>query len=195
MFVMMDSSIVMMEPGKLVFQTFRGYVLVLFLFLLHSIDITKMCDGRFDCVDKSDEFNCTNFIIKSGFHDHLKSNPPLPDKKEAEKLKMVIDLIMYDININEVSSTLSAKFKIKLAWTEPRVDFIILKQDEKSNHLTEQEMEEIWMPKLMFRYTKDVKILDYELPYARVKMNNGSIPIKSTMDNLWNGYTYAGKDW
>ena len=154
-----------------------------------------MCDGRFDCLDKSDEFDCINFKIKSRFRNHLKSNPP-PSNEKAEKLKIVIHLDMSDINIIEVSSTLSARFKVTLEWAEPREEFFDLKQDEGSNQLTKQELRDIWMPNLMFHYTRNLQTLNFTSPmYAKVKINNGSTSVKNSMDVLWNGYSHAGKDW
>ena len=56
---------------------------------------------------------------------------------------------------------MTLKLIITLEWTEPRVKFLHLKDNEDKNILTVQEMKQLWMPSVIFTNTKDSLQLDF----------------------------------
>ena len=78
------------------------------------------------------------------------------------------------LNVDPVDSIFTTKFKLRLTWTDSRLTYINMKENEKNNILTSQHKHSIWIPKLLFANTKENSMPDYgdETSFGHVKISN-----------------------
>ena len=121
----------------------------------HCVDIDRRCDSAQHCDDWSDEVGCKIVAFPTGY---LKEFSPIGVNKDLSirKVEVVADVTIKDIaDIFEKESSIAFKFNISLAWKEKRVFFHNLKDDMMMNKLSENEKNNVWVPKIVFQNTRN----------------------------------------
>ena len=122
------------------------------------IDIRKKCDFVNDCHDSSDELSCS---ILSMSHLARGYNQIMPDFQIGEKDTFYPALINISINISkiteikEVDMKFSAKLKLSIKWFDRRLTWMNLMDNRGLNILTDSEINNIWVPELLFTNTAE----------------------------------------
>ena len=104
------------------------------------------------CEDQSDEQNCKVIVLQHGYN---KKVPPLvtKGKKTEEKgiLPVRVDLTLQKVvDIEEDDYSISFKIMINLIWRENRVTYQNLKNDSANNMLTQEEINMLWLPLVIY---------------------------------------------
>ena len=115
------------------------------------IDIAKRCDEKFDCKDKSDEYNCKKVIL-----DEKNYNNDIPPYVSGSNVKIKVSIFLMSVNKIELPSTFDAKFMLQLSWKDYRLVFQDLNE---VNILNDETRESIWIPPLVFSNTENNEIL------------------------------------
>ena len=143
------------------------------------MNISKRCDGIMDCLDKSDEFNCHKVVVDKQYYvKAMIPDPPKQDHDANGKLKVYVDIEVLDIHaLNEVHSMMTLQLKLTLKWIDTRLRFQHLKTNEDWNKLTPEEMDQIWMPELVFPNTKNRKLANFRnlSTFVNIKINEGFV--------------------
>ena len=114
------------------------------------VDLVSRCNGKVDCEDKSDELECRLVEESKTYKKHL---PPSP-LVNATKVGVEISIEVINMGgIDEIESSVEFQFILHLKWFEGRMNFLNLRDSGRSN-LETQEMEALWVPKIVFYNTK-----------------------------------------
>ena len=115
------------------------------------VDLVSRCDGKVDCEDKSDELDCRLVEQSRAYKKHL----PPPPQDEGAKVKVKVSIEVINVaGIDEIGASVEFQFILEMTWYEVRLNFLNLRQSGRSN-LETQEMEYLWVPKLVFFNTKE----------------------------------------
>ena len=110
------------------------------------VNMDQRCDQVQDCSDDSDEVNCETLVLKEGYR---QSAPPVP-----VSVKISFDVL--DIAaIREADNEIDIKFSVKLEWNERRATYHNLKIEVTQNALEQEKIDQIWIPKLIYRNNRD----------------------------------------
>ena len=113
------------------------------------ISIDNWCDLNNDCLDQSDEKNCS-ILIKP---DWYVSKIAPPKFNNHQKNKIWINLRIFEIlDINILDTSIKSQFRLKTSWYDPRLTFKNLKTEEHKNSVSSSE--NIWVPTLCFHNTE-----------------------------------------
>ena len=163
-----------------------------------SVNLSQVCDGRSDCVDKSDELNCEVIRLDLSY---LKSVPPpaptMLDLDSNEKLKLFLNVTLESVlDINEVGSLIQVQLQVTLSWIDSRVDFVNLKS-ENGNVLPDSQKTMLWMPSLLFLNTKEriTSFFGDNNSSAVIDVLKGSKGTKSPLESLKNERIHSGQEW
>ena len=129
-----------------------------------------------DCADHSDEFNCEKFLIDPGY---MKTSPhPVaitsghPKQNASNKLKLHTKIVIYNVlELDEVRSVMILKLKLTAYWTDSELKYFDLKLNGDMNTLTPSEIEQIWIPTLLFTDTKYSQFVDFKNNTAVVQID------------------------
>ena len=104
------------------------------------------CDGKADCKDSSDEYNC--HILDHGIgYDKL----IVPVDKDSGKLEIVISIdILNVLEIKEVSEEVTIKSVLVREFFDNRLTYTNLKEDTNLNKLSDEEVDSLWYPLILF---------------------------------------------
>ena len=115
------------------------------------VELVSRCNGQVDCEDKSDELECRLVEESETYKKHL---PPSPLVNET-KVRVEISIEVINMGgIDEIESSVEFQFILQLKWFEGRMNFLNLRDSGRSN-LETQEMEALWVPKIVFYNTKE----------------------------------------
>ena len=79
-----------------------------------------------------------------------------------EKLNLYTSIDVTKIlQLDEVHSLLSLQLKLTIEWTDTRHEYIDLKTNKNMNSLSSNEMDEIWMPTIVFDNTNNRQQADF----------------------------------
>ena len=107
------------------------------------------CDGKIDCVDDSDEFDCLLVEQSSAYKKQL--SPPPEGNKTMSEVQMSIDIINLE-KIDEIKASVVYQYLLFLTWYEGRLRFQNLKTTG-TNQLESKEAEQLWVPRIVFYNT------------------------------------------
>ena len=115
------------------------------------VDLVSRCDGKVDCEDKSDELDCRLVEQSQAYKKHL----PPPPQGDGTKAKVKVSIEVINVaGIDEIGASVEFQFMLQMTWQEVRLNFLNLRESGRSN-LETQEMEYLWVPKLVFYNTKE----------------------------------------
>jgi hypothetical protein len=114
------------------------------------VDLVTRCDGKVDCEDKSDEFECR--LVEESLTYKRQQIPPPQSNKTAVEVKMSIEVINLG-RIDEIKATVDFQYILHLTWFETRLKYLNLKE-AGTNRLETQEMESLWVPNIVFFNTE-----------------------------------------
>ena len=160
------------------------------------IPMEQRCDGRAQCWDTSDEFNCRFVEIKEDTY--LKSiapKSPGSDEENREPLKVDLKLIVTKIlKITEVESKISMKLQLTLSWIDERLMFVNLRGEvgngSEENMLSKRMQDKIWLPNLIFVNTDKQEMTIHDGKSIAFVMKEG--PKSISRVRLKNTYLYYG---
>ena len=110
------------------------------------------CDNFQDCEDVSDEKNC--ILVHMESEKYLKSKTP-PVSNKTEKLAVEMNIKITEIiSIDEVDQIINIQFELVMSCFDSRLKFFNLKENQKMNKLTFEELFAIWVPEILFENTK-----------------------------------------
>ena len=137
------------------------------------VDLVSRCDGQVDCEDKSDEFECRLVEESKTYKKHLP--PPPQHNKSKVEVEMSIEVINMG-GIDEIESKVEFQFILHMTWFEGRMNFLNLRESGRSN-LETQEMESLWVPKIVFYNTKErlKTLVDEEASMYVKRMGNFTV--------------------
>ena len=116
------------------------------------VDLVLRCDGKFDCDDSSDEFECTLLEENKAYKKIL---PPPPKDENGTKIEIEISIdVIYLEEIDEISSSVSFQYILQLVWFEGRVRYKNLKR-KNLNLLQFEEISSLWIPRIIFFNTQN----------------------------------------
>ena len=141
------------------------------------------CDGVYDCIDESDESNCSIVRIDEGRY-----NVALPPETNGKQAEVNVSIFIQNIEKIELPSAFHAKIEVSMTWTDYRLEFHNLHE-----HNIVDQMTKIWIPALQFsnanenRYTED----DYE---ATISVIKSGPPQLVGLNKLHEAYIFQGSE-
>ena len=108
-----------------------------------------------NCFDGSDEKDCQLLLLMEGYN---KNVPPfsfdfLPNKTILPVTVNVSLRLLKVVDIDEVDNSIELQFEIILEWTDDRISYNNLKKDTYMNALTNQAIDQVWLPVVEYENT------------------------------------------
>ena len=117
------------------------------------VRMDQRCNQLPDCRDESDEENCKILLVKDGYN--KKIPPDFLD--DPVNVSVSIELLRL-VDINEERHSIDIQFDISLLWKDKRVTFFNLKRSDSLNVLTEEDINKLWLPKVIYENTDQKEI-------------------------------------
>ena len=92
-------------------------------------------------------------VLEQGYNINI---PPITSDKNGMKVAVDVETsidIFKLVDINEEDYSIEIQFQITLEWKETRATYHNLKADDSLNALTQNEIDEIWLPKVIYENT------------------------------------------
>ena len=103
------------------------------------------CNNVIDCRDESDEEECKSLVLKRSYN-----------KFSAPITNVTVNISLQDIaSIRESENEITLKIAVTLKWTESRATYQNLKDSQAKNTLQRNDIEKLWIPKLIFQNSKE----------------------------------------
>ena len=150
----------------------------------------ERCNGRTECLDKSDEFDCRTVSVDKSYIKDMPAPPQYWD--ELTKITVSIDLISI-MEISEVNSSIEFQFQIYLTWLDPRLTFQNLKREKFLNTMSSSDKSKIWLPQVVF-FNNPSKLESANDEQAFVTISRNGERIESPLNNLENVHSYQGSE-
>ena len=112
------------------------------------VRMDQRCNQLPDCRDESDEENCNILLVKDGYN---KKIPPY-FLDDPVNVSVSIELLRL-VDINEEDHSIDIQFDISLLWKDKRLTFFNLKLSDSLNVLTEEDINKLWLPKVIYENT------------------------------------------
>ena len=121
-----------------------------------------------NCRDESDENGCQLLVLENNYNKNI---PPIGSAKDGSVIAAKVSIsitLMKVVEIEEVDHSIHLQFQISLSWRENRVKYHNLKNQTFLNALTEEDIEGIWRPLIVYDNTdqKDVTRLGMDWEWA-----------------------------
>jgi hypothetical protein len=118
--------------------------------------MSERCDQVPDCRDESDEDDCKIIVLKPSYNKRV---PPITTVSETNKtivpVQVTISIVLMQIvNILESDDKIEIQFEIVLKWKEnKRVKYHNLKDNIALNVLTDENLDDMWLPLVIYDNT------------------------------------------
>ena len=116
----------------------------------NCVNLDFRCDEKPHCKDKSDELEC-RLIEEDKSYKKCITPPPIGENKKLS-IELAVDIVAVG-DIMEIESTIDVQFIMYMSWLESRLKFSNLISNS-TNSLTPEEMDYLWIPKLIFYNTE-----------------------------------------
>ena len=143
------------------------------------------CDGVYDCTDESDESDCD--IVKIDEGKYKKAMAPERNGKEAE---VNVSIYIQNVEKIELPSTFHAKIELSLTWTDYRLEYLNLHENNIIDSTTKQK---IWIPRLPFSNSNDNRYTDDDEKTTISIIKSGS-PQTVGLNMLHETYIFKGSE-
>eukprot|EP00095_Tigriopus_kingsejongensis_P007008 maker-scaffold430_size173499-snap-gene-0.44 protein:Tk07008 transcript:maker-scaffold430_size173499-snap-gene-0.44-mRNA-1 annotation:"glycine receptor subunit alpha-1" len=137
------------------------------------IAIGLRCDTNQDCLDGSDEIECSILEAPDGYR--ISSPPPPAMAGQPLEIGLNIDILSFsEIDVNKMK--LAIDFHLAMTWTDGRLVFHNLREGFALNPLSLDEMKSLWFPELSFVNTagNEISLID-ESTETYVSRNGSSL--------------------
>ncbi|KAG7166368.1 Glycine receptor subunit alpha-4-like 3, partial [Homarus americanus] len=131
------------------------------------IDLTQRCDLRINCLDQSDEAQCSLVDIPPGYRTVIPP-PPITDNNPLP-IFFQISIISFP-TIATQDLTFTATFQLSLQWQDTRLNYLNLKEDRTLNLLSGKATSDIWTPRVFFSNAQGNMFTNLDQG-ARVELN------------------------
>ena len=152
------------------------------------IDMDKRCDNTNDCLDSSDERNCSLLEKPAWYLPNVA--PPFLNKERRNKIWIKVSLLNI-LDINALNTNIYIQFRMTMAWYDLRLKFKNLKKENYKNVVSNSE--NIWIPTLCFHNTETKATTLTDLKSKMFIDRNGSLSY-STPEVLENTHYYQGSE-
>ena len=162
----------------------------------NCVPMSKRCDGEQDCLDGSDELECTIMTLQEGY-----------DKKYSAKKNTTVTIAMTikDIlEIKELEMQYKVYLRVKLMWYDSRISFRNLKPSKDDNQLSISEIDKIWSPELLFLGSDEIGLIKAGNPPSEdpskfsgkgdVRILRNGQPYNNPLEELDEDYLYPGNE-
>ena len=117
------------------------------------VSMAERCDQVPNCRDHSDEKGCHVLVLEEGYNKRV---PPV-GKNEEGKLTpapVKVSLTLFKVvDIREEDYSIELQIQINLQWKEIRATYHNLKPETYLNALSEEEIERLWLPLVVYTNT------------------------------------------
>ena len=160
------------------------------------IKMEERCNQLPNCRDKSDERNCQILLLEDGYN---KNVPPISgaDNRVIPVNVSISITLMKVVEIEEIDHSLHLQFQISMQWKENRVRYQNLKEKTSLNALTDEDIERIWLPLIVYDNTdqKEVTRLGMDWEWAtRVTVTREGNFTRSSILDVDEAEIFAGAD-
>ena len=117
------------------------------------ISMKYRCDHLPNCKDKSDEKGCNLLTLIEGYK---KIVPPFDRNTAGTIIPVSVGVslrLLTLMNIDENQNTIDLQFEIILNWQDYRISYSNLKNESFLNALTNENIESIWLPLVVYENT------------------------------------------
>ncbi|XP_071548102.1 uncharacterized protein [Panulirus ornatus] len=111
------------------------------------ISLAQRCDLRLDCLDHSDEAQCSLVAVPDGYQTTIPPPPTTPNKPLP--IYFTIIILSFPTIVTD-DLTFTASLQLKLRWMDTRLNYLNLKDDRTLNLLSRESVLSIWTPKVFF---------------------------------------------
>ena len=118
----------------------------------------ERCNQVPDCRDESDEDGCQLIVFKNNYNKNI---PPIGQTDDGSSVPAEVSIsitLMKVVEIEEVDHSIHLQFQISLQWKENRVQYQNLKEKTSLNALTEEDIETIWLPLIVYDNTDQKEV-------------------------------------
>ena len=112
----------------------------------HCIPLENRCNIDYNCKDHTDEDNCQGAHLKDNY---IKELLPVSDTQEPCTIYINISIQSFP-EISTKHVRFSANFYLNLRWHDLRISLWDLDHNFVKNTLTQNDLDEIWTPALVF---------------------------------------------
>lgn len=162
------------------------------------IKMEERCDNAFDCNDKSDENNCQLLVLEESYKSSV---PPVVTTLENGGARSVIPVFvnvtvnLIDILvIHEKENEIQVRIRAFLEWYEARAKFHNLKVDTMMNMLLPEDVEELWIPKIVYSNTKEMESIKERLKDVSITVKRESSYSTGGAEMLDETYIFNGAE-
>ena len=162
------------------------------------IRMEERCDNAFDCRDKSDESNCQLLVLDQSYKSSV---PPVISKLEESGYRNLIPVLvnvsldLIDVLvIKERKNEIQVRIRASLEWYEARAKFYNLKKETMMNTLLPEDVEKLWIPKIVYSNTKENENIKERLKEVSVTVKRESSFTVGGLDIVDETYIFDGKD-
>ena len=113
------------------------------------VSMIQRCNQLPDCWDHSDEENCNILVLEKSYNKNI---PPIISENEKASVSISMDILKL-VDIKEEDYSIDIQFSITLKWKENRAKFQNLKNRTSLNALKKEEIEKLWLPKVIYENT------------------------------------------
>ena len=117
------------------------------------VSMDLRCDQLPNCRDKSDERGCDILVLEGGYNKNI---PPISSDKKGKKVPVDVATsieIFKLVDIKEEDYSIEIQFQITMVWKENRATYQNLKADDSLNALTQNDIDKLWLPKVIYENT------------------------------------------
>lgn len=117
------------------------------------VSLQRRCDLKYDCQDKSDEYDCNLVGFPVNYQAHL---PPRLYGQEGKSLPITFDFRLESLAISTIGMTLDVSYEIMMTWADSRLQYLNIKQNQSMNPLNKDVIHRLWIPTASFVNTEDI---------------------------------------
>ena len=112
----------------------------------------QRCDQLPHCRDTSDEIGCDILNLKNSYNRNIPPIRSINGSKVAVDVNTSIDIFKL-VDINEEDYSIEIQLQISMVWKENRVTYQNLKANDSLNALTQEDIQRLWLPKVIYENT------------------------------------------